>query len=177
MTPYVPPREITQFVGAHRFLSNYYVYPLHYDGTVWQTAEHAFQAAKTENSVSKKEIRKASTAAQAKFLGRNVTLRADWNDVKRNVMLDILRHKFRRGGILAQQLLATDTALLIEGNTWHDTYWGAMRMGDKWIGDNWLGKILMHVRNELRANREQRGLFDPAAMQKESESAHDAEEL
>jgi ribA/ribD-fused uncharacterized protein len=160
-------REITQFVGAHRFLSNYYVYPLHYDGTVWQTAEHAYQAAKTENTVSKKEIRKASTAAQAKFLGRHVLLRPDWNDIKRNVMLDILRHKFRRNGILAQQLLATGDAVLMEGNHWHDTYWGCVRAGDKWIGDNWLGKILMHVRAELAAHSAQRGLFEPGTGESE----------
>lgn len=160
-------REITQFVGHHRFLSNFYVYPLHYDGTVWQTAEHAYQAAKTDNDVSRKEIRKAATAAQAKYLGRHVRLRDDWNDVKRNIMLEIIRHKFKRGSLLAQQLMATGDAVLIEGNYHHDTYWGAVRTGDRWVGDNWLGKILMHVRAELLANRAQRGLFDVA----ESESA------
>jgi len=48
---------------------------------------------------------------------------------------------------LREKLLETDNRQLVEGN-WHgDTFWGAC--GGK--GQNHLGKILMEVREELRA--------------------------
>lgn len=34
---------------------------------------------------------------------------------------------------------------LIEGNYWHDTYWGVC----EGVGENHLGKLLMEIRNEL----------------------------
>ena len=44
-------------------------------------------------------------------------------------------------------LVATGDAIVIEGNTWRDTYWGVdLKTGE---GENHLGKILMRVRSEL----------------------------
>ncbi len=48
---------------------------------------------------------------------------------------------------LAQRLLATGDAELVEGNNWGDRFWGICR-GE---GRNELGKILMKVRDELRS--------------------------
>lgn len=41
-------------------------------------------------------------------------------------------------------------ALFPEGNTWDDTYWGVC----KGVGTNYLGKLLMIVRNDLKAKNE-----------------------
>ena len=71
-------------------------------------------------------------------------LRADWEDKKDKIMYDILEAKFSNKR-LAQKLLATGNAKLVEGNTWGDTYWGACR-GQ---GKNKLGKLLMKVRKKL----------------------------
>lgn len=144
------PREITQFVGAHRFLSNFYPCPLLFDERIWPTAEHAFQAAKTDNEVSKEMIWRADTPGRARFLGQNVLLRKEWDGIKRSVMLEILRAKFRRNGELARMLLQTGDAMLIEGNGHGDRYWGCVRIGAQWVGENWLGKLLMDRRTELR---------------------------
>ena len=46
-----------------------------------------------------------------------------------------------------QRLLDTGDRELIEGNTWGDRFWGVCR-GE---GENKLGRILMRVRDELRA--------------------------
>ncbi len=47
-----------------------------------------------------------------------------------------------------KKLLNTEELLLIEGNTWKDTFWGMdMNSGE---GENYLGKILMNVREEFR---------------------------
>jgi predicted NAD-dependent protein-ADP-ribosyltransferase YbiA (DUF1768 family) len=41
---------------------------------------------------------------------------------------------------------ATGDRKLVEGNYWHDTFWGVCNG----VGENYLGEILMHVRQELR---------------------------
>uniref|UniRef100_UPI00345E83CD NADAR domain-containing protein n=1 Tax=uncultured Duncaniella sp. TaxID=2768039 RepID=UPI00345E83CD len=47
---------------------------------------------------------------------------------------------------LAEKLIATGDAELVEGNYWHDTVWGVC----DGVGENHLGKILMRVREELK---------------------------
>ena len=52
---------------------------------------------------------------------------------------------------LAEKLLATGDEEVVEGNTWHDRYWGRCKCV-KHEGEclNWLGRILMRVRADLR---------------------------
>jgi predicted NAD-dependent protein-ADP-ribosyltransferase YbiA (DUF1768 family) len=57
-------------------------------------------------------------------------------------MWALLVQKFTRHPDLAQALLATGRADLVEGNDWGDTYWGVCR-GQ---GRNQLGCQLMEVR-------------------------------
>jgi predicted NAD-dependent protein-ADP-ribosyltransferase YbiA (DUF1768 family) len=85
------------------------------------------------------------TPSQAKWEGRKIPIRKDWEDVKLDVMESLLRVKFADLE-LKQLLLATGTAKLIEGNFWGDTYWGVCAG----IGRNNLGKLLMKIRDELR---------------------------
>ena len=59
----------------------------------------------------------------------------------------LLRQKFGDAWLRAK-LLATGDAELIEGNYWHDTFWG-MCNGK---GENHLGRLLMEVRSELRVD-------------------------
>ena len=59
-----------------------------------------------------------------------------------------LRKKFTEHLDLQKKLLETDDAILIEGNTWGDTYWG-MCAG---IGENKLGQLLMKIREEIITN-------------------------
>ena len=50
---------------------------------------------------------------------------------------------------LAAALLATGDAVLQQGNTWGDRYWGKdLRTGE---GENHLGRLLMERRDLLRA--------------------------
>lgn len=153
-------KEITQFVGAHHFLSNFYMYPVSYAGWVWPSVEHAYQAAKTDNEVSKSIIRKAKTAAQAKAIGQGVRLIPDWDNRRVQIMGDILRCKFLRSGRMAHLLLLTDGANLIHGNCHGDRFWGCVRVGTEWQGQNHLGLLLMEIRKELQ-QRDQPTLFEP----------------
>ena len=141
---------ITNFHGQHDFLSNFAAAPVVYEGETYPTVEHAFQAAKTHDRAERQTIRDATTPATAKRLGRRVTLRPDWEQVKFDLMLALLRQKFASAE-LREQLLATGDAELIEGNRWNDRTWGCVLVKGKWIGKNRLGKLLMQVREEESA--------------------------
>lgn len=145
------PNVIARFSGAYRFLSNFYPAPVLWDGIVYPTAEHAFNAGKTAGAGDRVLISMASTPAEAKRIGRTVHLRPDWDTVHRyEVMRDVLELKFRAEG-LREQLLATGDAELVEGNDWHDTHWGVCECRrHSGVGDNHLGRLLMELRAQLR---------------------------
>ena len=63
---------IVHFDGAHAFLSNFTAAPCVPDGVTYKTAEHAFQAQKTTDIGMRARIAAASSATQAKRLGRQV---------------------------------------------------------------------------------------------------------
>lgn len=144
---------IGEFKGINAFLSNFHVEDVEYEGEVYKSAEHAFQAQKTGLKHQAALIASSQTPGKAKRLGRNVKLRRDWEDVKDDVMLNIVRSKFKENAILQKRLLATGDAMLIEGNNWGDKYWGVC--GGK--GKNKLGKILMKVRTEILNEQEKNG--------------------
>ncbi len=115
---------INSFQGKFRFLSNFYPCLVEQDGYIYHSVEHAYQSAKTLISSEKKVISLAKTPGDAKRLGKKVTLRGDWDFVKDNKMLELLRQKFMDFS-LSQELLDTENEELIEGNFWHDNYWGS----------------------------------------------------
>lgn len=145
------PKPISDFRGRYVFLSNFFDAKVSYEGLIYQNAESAFQAAKALDAEERKKFA-ALPANEAKRLGRRVKLRPDWEKVKDSVMLDILRAKFARESNLAKLLLDTGDAPLVEGNCWHDNYWGACRC-EKCFGKehlNRLGTLLEKVRGELQ---------------------------
>ena len=129
---------IDSFSGEYDFLSNFYMIPLVYEGITYTNSEAAFQAAKIFYPGDKGR--------------RAITLRSDWESVKDGIMLDILRAKFKQNPHLRRLLIETGDAVLVEGNTWHDCYWGDCHCPkcQSKPGKNMLGKLLMKVRNELK---------------------------
>lgn len=113
--------------------------------------EIEFQAAKTLDPGMRKAILAARSPAEAKRIGRRAQLRPDWEQVKLEVMTEAVARKFAPGSRYARELLATGDRQLIEGNSWGDQFWGAVREGDGWRGHNHLGTILMARRTWLRA--------------------------
>jgi len=140
--------KITSFTGKYEFLSNFAPHSVDYEGLTYPTSEHAFQAAKTVDPVERERIRNLPSPGQAKRVGRQIKLRSDWDGMRIDVMRSILRAKFSSG--LQDKLLETGEAELVEGNDWGDGFWG--KVND--VGENWLGKVLMEVRAEHRAKRE-----------------------
>jgi ribA/ribD-fused uncharacterized protein len=140
---------IDSFDGEFRFLSNFFPAPVEIVGKTWPTAEHAFQAMKTTDPRERELIALASSPGRAKRAGRKVTVRPDWEEVKLGWMARIVHAKFEQNGELADRLLATGDATLIEGNNWGDKVWGQVD-GE---GENLLGRILMSVRQAIRTER------------------------
>jgi ribA/ribD-fused uncharacterized protein len=134
---------IDSFWDDYRFLSNFFFVVVELDGETYPTIEHAYQAAKTLDPVQRQAIRKCRSPGQAKRMGQYVTMRPDWDDIKIATMCDLLRQKFG-SGYLRTALLATDNAILIEGNNHGDTFWGICNGR----GANNLGRLLMKVREE-----------------------------
>lgn len=138
--------KIDSFSGDYEFLSNFYHCPtmIEYKGRKFPTTEHAFQAAKCKNESDIDKFLECETPGQAKRLGRQIELRDDWEQVKVEIMTDVVRQKFQDEQ-LQIMLLKTGDAYLEEGNTWHDRFWGVC----DGIGQNWLGRILMQIRSEF----------------------------
>lgn len=136
---------INGFNGEYRFLSNFYPVEIQLGGYTFPSSEHAYQALKTLDLAWVERIRKSTTPASAKRMGRKAPMRPDWEQVKERCMLACLRAKFAHP-YLRDRLLATKNQELIEVNTWGDTYWGVYA-GE---GYNRLGELLMQLRRELR---------------------------
>ena len=137
-------QTISKFKDEYEFLHNYYPHAVQYEGIVYPTNEHAFQAAKTLDIRTRKEIASCETPGKAKEMGNHIPLRSDWESVKTGVMRDLCRLKFS-DPTLRRRLLSTEGCYLIEGNHWGDTCWGMVNGR----GENRLGKILMDLRSEF----------------------------
>jgi ribA/ribD-fused uncharacterized protein len=138
--------KVLGFFGKYRFLSNFYLTPIKYDGIIYPSVENAYQAAKTLDLEQRKQFVVCSPG-QAKRLGRTVGLRKDWDKIKLSIMKQLVTEKFKNAN-LAKMLLFTGQAYLEETNNWGDEFWGVYRKN----GKNYLGKILMRVRDELSGN-------------------------
>lgn len=138
---------IDRFQKETFFLSNFYPATFYYDRYEFKTVEHGYQMYKTFDEKERNNIIHTKTPSEAKKLGKQVTLRSDWEQVKISVMYELVRAKFKQNKSIRVQLLDTGDQELIEGNHWHDTFWGVCND----VGLNHLGKILMKVRDELRS--------------------------
>lgn len=134
---------ITRFEGAYYFLSNFYERGFLFDGLYYQNAEAAFQAQKDP---ARRDEFLFLRPFDAKSLGRRVRLRPDWEEVKIDVMREVLRAKFDQLPDLKEKLLATGNRILVEGNNHGDTTWG--QVNGK--GSNYLGRLLMGLRTAYR---------------------------
>ncbi len=138
-------KKIEKFTEEYKFLSNFYPCGIVYEGIKYPSVEHAFQALKTFNIEKRKEIALTKKPGLAKKMGHRIKLRADWEEVKLNLMEELIRIKFKDHEKLKEALLKTGDLELIEGNYWGDTFWGIY----EGRGKNYLGKILMKIRSEL----------------------------
>lgn len=137
-------KSIKSFTGEYSFLSNFYGCFIPYMDLTFPTVEHAFQAAKSLDPEVRSRFQYCPSAGDAKRRGKMIDLRPDWEQVKVDIMTDLVRIKFQHPE-LKKKLLDTGYAHLEEGNRHGDRFWGTCAGK----GRNELGKILMKVRDEL----------------------------
>lgn len=146
---------ISDFSGEYRFLSNFYdKAPIYLDAIdlTMPSSEHLYQAMKcmfiddvTPDIVKGlwQDCAALRTPAESKRWGQTVPMNPlKWDQGKDWVMRGVIFEKFLQNEDIRGKLLDTGAAMLVEGNTWGDTYWG--RCNGK--GNNILGSILMEVR-------------------------------
>lgn len=136
---------IDDFRGDNFFLSNFSPHGFNFMGVWYATNEHFYQAAKATSISDFWAVVEAGTPGRSKRIGRSIPVRPDWDVIKLEVMSLGLSLKFSPGRDITQQLIDTNDAILVEGNTWGDTYWGIC----EGRGTNFLGRLLMQLRAEI----------------------------
>lgn len=136
-------RVIDSFQGDYRWLSNFEPCEIAFEGILYPSTEHAYQAAKTLDRTTRAAIAAMNSPGKAKRAGAAVKSRPDWADVKLRIMEDILRQKFQQVRF-RKLLMSTGDMQIVEGNTWGDVFWGVCGG----VGENHLGRIIMKLRGE-----------------------------
>lgn len=150
MRYYEQEREmIDLFREEYEFLSNFYPAKMRYEGISYHNAEAAYQAQKCADPKEREKFAELY-ADEAKRLGQRVELRSDWDKVKVRIMEQVVRTKFTQNLLLARRLAETGNKPLLEGNYWHDIFWGIDLKTRE--GENHLGRILMDLRKEFQTN-------------------------
>ena len=164
------PKVIDDFHGQYEFLSNFNFNPILMHGKIWDTSEHYYQAQKFpvkfvpngETVPLREQIRTVGSPGGAYRLSHRWKhyWASDFDKIKFTVMSGIVFEKFAQHRTLRKQLLDTAGFELIEGNVWHDNYWGNCRCGKcvQIEGQNRLGQLLMQLRDEFgRMETQQEG--------------------
>lgn len=136
-------KQISEFKGEYQWLSNFYPVKIYVSCFMFPSVENAFQALK-EKDQKKRFLYQNISPGEAKKLGKKADLYPNWDNIKVQVMEELVRQKFKDPE-LRSKLIDTGDAELVEGNYWGDTFWGVC----KGVGKNNLGKILMKVREEI----------------------------
>ena len=110
---------INSFDGEYDFLSNFYECPILWKGNLYRNSESIYQSYKTLDNVPFDFTK--TTGSQAKKISKKLNVRPDWNKIKFDLMYEICQEKFNQNTDIAQKLMNTGDAILIEGNYWGDT--------------------------------------------------------
>jgi len=127
--------------------SNFSSFAVEYNGCLWPTSEHAYQAQKFTDKNIVDEILKAGSSYDAFKIARahEQDIRADWQSIRVDVMEKIVRAKLEQHEYIRKMLLETGTREIIEDSPL-DSFWG---WGPNKDGENQLGKIWMKLREEI----------------------------
>lgn len=126
---------------------NFAPYPVEIDGKMWKTTEHYYHAQRFAGTEYEEVIREIKTPFQAKEVAKSgiYPRRADWFDIKFDIMLKAVTAKFNQHNDLREILVSTGNAILKE-HTELDHYWAD---GGNGSGKSRLGEILMVVRRSF----------------------------
>lgn len=156
------------FLTEYRWLSNFWEVEIKYDNIIYPSVEHYYVAMKIDESqkvtikvnnkdvemlLTVQEIRqyisKIELPGRAKTFGKKIKQRKDWNDIKVSIMNYGLKQKYSQEPFKTK-LIETYTQTIVETNYWKDTFWGVC----DGVGKNVLGKMIMSIRERIRAQKE-----------------------
>ncbi len=132
--------------------SNLYLRTVEFDGEVFLTAEHAYQAGKAAKKAVREWVLSAPNPALVAMAAQGLyswDVVPNWANIKFDRMRRVLFAKYRQHEDLRVLLLSTGEARLVESaktNNAVNRLWGEVNGK----GENMLGKLLMEVRAELR---------------------------
>ena len=135
--------------------SNLYRRPMIFEGENFLTAEHAYQAGKARKLAVKVWLMAAPSPSLLAMAAHGLyswDIAPGWSKGRRSRMLSVVRAKFQQHADLAEILIGTGTARLVEAGTEDNAVnrrWGEVNG----VGSNWLGEILMQVRAEISEKR------------------------
>lgn len=144
--------SIDSFQGDYRFLSNFFIEP---DGTSVEVEYQRSKCLHQEDRARFDNLTPVAAKQHGQWLKEAGRQREDWFEVNVEIMWFYVAKKFADHDSLWTQLLRTHNARLVEGNHWHDTFWGvcnglcysAKTPRHQPKGANGLGEILMLVRS------------------------------
>lgn len=137
--------------------SNLYKREIEFEGQLFPTSEHAYQAGKARKEVVRDWILSAPSPSLVAMAAHGLywwDIRPGWSKMKFDRMRDVLRAKFTQHDDLRELLLSTGDARLVEMATVSNEVnktWGEVNGK----GKNMLGVLLMEVRDELRQAEQQ----------------------
>lgn len=135
--------------------SNLFRRDFQFEGELFPTAEHAYQAGKARKPEVRAWLMAAPSPALLAMAAHGLyywDISPGWSTKKFDRMKEILRAKYSQHEDLKELLLATGDARLVESATVDspvNRLWGEVNG----VGQNKLGQLLMEVRAELRAAR------------------------
>ncbi|WP_439606060.1 NADAR family protein [Hydrogenophaga sp.] len=145
--------------------SNLYRRSVEFEGVVYQTSEHAYQAGKARKPEVRDWVLSAPSPALVAMAAHGLywwDIRSDWSKIKFDRMRQVLRAKFTQHEDLCKVLLATGDKRLVESATVDNAVnrlWGEV----KGQGKNMLGQMLMELRTQLRQEKLAASALKPRA--------------
>lgn len=133
--------------------SNLFRRPMEFEGRVYPTAEHAYQAGKARKDEVREWILGAPTPSLVAMAAHGLytwDIVPEWSRTKFDRMRKVLKAKFSQHEDLKKLLLSTGNARLVEAGRTDNAVnrtWGEVNGK----GQNMLGVLLMEVRDEIRA--------------------------
>lgn len=145
--------KMDEFIGFYprefACLDNFAAFAVVYKGIKYPTVEHAYQALKFVDTAPEiaKEITESFSSHEAQKIGYANKDRQNpkWDDIKVNLMEELLRLKLEQNPYVKRKLLQTKDYLICEDSP-KDSFWG---IGAERDGQNQLGKLWMKLRDEL----------------------------
>ena len=136
------------------------------NGKRYKTPEHLYQSLKFTDPSHRQQIVNADNAREAKQISRQLStspegnsFRRNWYDIQDYIMRWVVSQRMEQQPLFRQALLATGDRPIIEHEGFRSsTRWGTRLEftpdGQSFRGQNIMGKILMSVRDQYRAQAE-----------------------